>query len=163
MKDGEIEGFLDNVSRDSRTTPAAQNGGFSGEEARREVARCLHCDCRKPQDCKLRRYAQRYDARPTRYRGERSARGGFTKQAQHPDIIYEPGKCINCGLCIQVAAQAGEELGLTFVGRGFDVRVAVPFDRSMAEGLHDAAAAAVKACPTGALAFKDKISEPQSG
>jgi ferredoxin len=160
MKNGEIEGFLGNVSHDSRTTPESDGGGFSEQEARSEAARCLHCDCRKPQDCKLRRYAQQYDAKPTRFRGERRL---FTQQAQHPDIMYEPGKCIDCGLCIQIAAQAGERLGLTFLGRGFDVRVAVPFDRSMAEGLRSAAKQCAQACPTGALAFKDEISELQSG
>jgi len=73
-------------------------------------------------------------------------------------VIYEPGKCIDCGLCIQVATEAGEELGLTFVGRGFDVRVAVPFEHSMAEGLKVTARRCVEACPTGALAFKDESS-----
>ena len=74
---------------------------------------------------------------------------------QHPDVIYEPGKCIDCGICIEIATQAGEQLGLTFVGRGFDVRVAVPFEATLAEGLRQAAAQCVAACPTGALAFKD--------
>jgi NADH dehydrogenase/NADH:ubiquinone oxidoreductase subunit G len=35
------------------------------------------------------------------------------------------------------------------------VRVAVPFNESLAEGLRLAAAQCVAACPTGALAFKD--------
>jgi predicted molibdopterin-dependent oxidoreductase YjgC len=79
----------------------------------------------------------------------------FVQQAQHPQIIYESGKCIDCGLCIQIAAKSGEELGLTFIGRGFDVRVAVPFERSIADGLKESAAKCVAACPTGALAFKE--------
>lgn len=74
---------------------------------------------------------------------------------QHPDVIYEPGKCIDCGICIQTAAKAGEDLGLAFVGRGFDVRVAVPFNRPLAEGLKTAARKCADACPTGALALKD--------
>ncbi len=74
--------------------------------------------------------------------------------ARHAEIVYEPGKCIDCGLCIQIAVAAGERLGLTFVGRGFDVRVAVPLDRSLAEALTRAAADCVAACPTAALAWK---------
>ncbi len=112
--------------------------------------RCLHCDCRKADVCKLKKYSQDYEAKATRYKNHRRL---FTQQLQHPEIIYEAGKCIDCGLCIQTAAREGEELGLTFVGRGFDVRVAVPFDRSIAQALKHSAQQCVNACPTGALAF----------
>ncbi len=152
LKEDEIEIFLNNVSDKSRVQPTADDGGFSDDQARDEAARCLHCDCRKPQTCKLRRYAKEYDAKPSRYQGPRRL---FSQILEHPNVIYEPGKCIDCGICIQTAAKAGEELGLAFVGRGFDVRVAVPFDRSLAEGLKKAASQCVESCPTGALAFKN--------
>ncbi|HLB72830.1 MAG TPA: hypothetical protein VJJ98_02320, partial [Sedimentisphaerales bacterium] len=88
----------------------------------------------------------------SRYQGPRRL---FSQILDHPSVIYEPGKCIHCGICIQIAANAGEKLGLAFVGRGFDVKVAVPFDRSLAEGLKTAARKCAAACPTGALALKD--------
>jgi len=163
LRDGEIEDFLTYADKAERTSPAklgldqnpplagsGKDGGFTDRQARKEATRCLHCDCRKADICKLRQYAQDYGARPTRYKGERRL---FVQHIQHPDVIYEPGKCIDCGLCIQIAAKAGEELGLTFVGRGFDVRVAVPFDRSIAQALKHSADQCVNACPTGALAF----------
>jgi NADH dehydrogenase/NADH:ubiquinone oxidoreductase subunit G len=68
-------------------------------------------------------------------------------------VQYEPGKCINCELCIRIAAESQEGLGLTFVGRGFDVRVGVPFQGTMDEALGPLAAKCVAACPTGALYF----------
>jgi ferredoxin len=147
----EMDVFLRSASDKPRSTPFRPIDGFTRDEARTESLRCLHCDCGKPDSCLLRRYAQAYDARQTRYKAER---GPFVQHTQHPDVIYEPGKCIDCGICIQTASALGERLGLTFVGRGFDVRVAVPFDESLAEGLQVAAAECVKACPTGALAFK---------
>ena len=104
-------------------------------------------------DCKLRQHAQQLQARASRYKGERRA---FVQRIEHPQVIYEPGKCIDCGLCIQIAAASAEQFGLSFVGRGFDVRVEVPFGRSIAEGLNRCAAQCVAACPTGALATRDE-------
>jgi ferredoxin len=157
LKEDEIEKFVAFASKASRLTPNLEirnsKGGFTDDQAKQEAARCLHCDCRKAQSCKLRQYALEYEAHPGRYKSERRL---FEQDTEHPEVIYEPGKCISCGLCVQIAAQAGEPLGLSFVGRGFDVRVTVPFGKSIAEGLTHTARQCVAACPTGALAFKDK-------
>ncbi len=123
--------------------------GFTDTEARQESSRCLHCDCRKPAACKLRRSSAQYEASATRYDGERRL---FEQQVHPAGVVYESGKCIACGICIQIAASRREALGLTFIGRGFAVRVAVPFGRSIAEGLAETAAQCAAACPTGALA-----------
>jgi NADH dehydrogenase/NADH:ubiquinone oxidoreductase subunit G len=154
--EAEMQISLQAASSEPRRKPSGSSGGFTDEEARAEARRCLHCDCRKADACLLRQQAHAYDARQTRYKAERRR---LVQQTQHPDVIYEPGKCIDCGICIQIASQAGEKLGLAFVGRGFDVRVAVPFEESLAEGLKVAAAQCVQACPTGALAFKDGPNE----
>ena len=138
--------------------PAGRIGGaepwrepLTPDQAAAEAARCMHCDCRKPDNCKLRHYAQLCGAGASRHK---CARRPFEQHAQHPKVIYEPGKCITCGLCVQIAGDAGEQLGLAFVGRGFDVRIAVPFNESLAGGLEKVAAECVEACPTGALAMK---------
>jgi len=134
-----------------RLKPAGVGAGFVDAQARAEAQRCLHCDCRKPDSCKLRIHAQTYGAKAARFRG---ARRGFHQQGEHADLIYESGKCIDCGLCIRITEQRREKLGMTFVGRGFDVRVAVPFDRSIEEAFTQTVREVVAACPTGALAFK---------
>ena len=152
LSDSEMPVFLESASPDDRIKPFGIASTFSIDEAKAESLRCLRCDCRKPEDCLLRRYAETYGARQNRYKSDRRL---FVQRTQHPDVIYEPGKCIDCGICIEIATEAGEDLGLTFVGRGFDVRVAVPFEETLADGLRKAAERCVASCPTGALAFKD--------
>ncbi len=150
--DEEMTAMLAAASLDPRVVPSGgEAAGFTSDEARREAPRCLHCDCRKADTCLLRKWSVALGARPTRHSGTRRP---FELHVAHPDVVYEPGKCIACGLCIQVAARRGEALGLTFIGRGFRVRVGVPFNETIAEGLKVAAADCVAACPTGALAFR---------
>ena len=53
----------------------------------------------------------------------------------------------------EITEMAAEPLGLTLIGRGFDVRVAAPFDHPIEEGLRTVAEECVRHCPTGALSF----------
>ncbi|MFC1569903.1 hypothetical protein ACFL4L_06675, partial [bacterium] len=87
------------------------------------------------------------------YKGE--DRSLIEKTIQPGGVIYEPGKCVKCGLCVRITAKSKERLGLAFIGRGFQVKVAVPFDEPLSAGLELTAAACVEACPTGALSFMD--------
>ena len=121
------------------------------EQAQAEAVRCLHCECGKQTTCKLRHYAELYGAKTAKYRGRRRA---LERRQEHPYVTYEPGKCIQCGLCVQVAERHREPLGLTFIGRGFDVRLGVPFNGTLAEALQQAAQACAQICPTGALALR---------
>jgi NADPH-dependent glutamate synthase beta subunit-like oxidoreductase/ferredoxin len=139
------------ASSAGRIVPSDAAAGLTDEEARVEAQRCLHCDCHKLETCRLRKYAEMYGADARHYHGERRR---IERLLQHPDIIFEPGKCILCGLCVQITEQAGEPLGLALVGRGFDTRVSVPFNESLAEALTVATTRCVEACPTGALAWR---------
>ena len=71
-------------------------------------------------------------------------------------VLFESGKCILCGICVKLTEMASEPLGLTFIGRGFDVKVSVPFDGQIEAGLQKVAAECVEHCPTGALVFAEK-------
>jgi formate dehydrogenase major subunit len=125
--------------------------GLGAEDARREAQRCLSCGCRKADCCSVRALAAAHGADPYRFAG---ARRRFSQDLSHPEIVYEPGKCIMCDACVRVAADAGEPLGLSIVGRGFDVSVAVPFGAPLSEGLRTAARRCVEVCPSGALALR---------
>jgi ferredoxin len=156
MDKEELGRFAAGASEELRCDPAAGlEHGLGADEAKVQSGRCLHCDCRGMHTCKLRKYADRYGANPKRYKDAQSQRRRFEQDASHADVVFEPGKCIDCGLCIQIASDAGERLGLTFVGRGFNVRVAVPLDKHLSDALSRVAVECVAACPTAALAFKD--------
>jgi formate dehydrogenase major subunit len=96
-------------------------------------------------------YAKELGANPLRFRGEKR---GYERDTTHPNLIFESGKCIACGICVRIAAQEKERLGLTFVGRGFALKTRAPFGEDLADALKESAEACAKACPTGALIWR---------
>lgn len=142
------EYLKESLSR-SRIYPEITAAGFSPEEAVREAERCLHCDCRAADDCLLRDYSSMYQADQKRFQS--SPRRAMTKHFQTNGIVYEPGKCIKCGICVRLTAKYREKFGLTYIGRGFDIRIGIPFNESLDAALADTAALVAERCPTGAL------------
>jgi NADPH-dependent glutamate synthase beta subunit-like oxidoreductase/ferredoxin len=122
--------------------------GLTANEVMAEAARCMHCDCRKIDNCKLREYSDQYGAVQKRfYYDERKP----VRKVFHDTIVYEPEKCIKCGICVRFTEKYGEPFGFTYIGRGFDVEIGVPFNESLNDGLKKVAEKVADACPTGAL------------
>jgi len=150
---GELRQFLRTANAASAVSPCDRCAGHTRSEAALESSRCLHCDCRSSGNCVLQHYAQTYGVDASRFRAERRQ---FEQQLQPGGIIFEPGKCILCGICVKLTELAAEPLGLTFIGRGFDVQVATPFSAAIQAGLQKVAAECVEHCPTGALVLQSK-------
>lgn len=130
-----------------------ESGGFSDAEAYVAADRCLRCACAKLDSCSLRELAEKFGANPKHFAGTPRE----TKiDDSHPDVILDEGKCISCGICIRLAADYHEALGMSFKGRGFDTRVGGPMGQPLAEALRVAGIAAAEACPTGALSVRKK-------
>lgn len=153
VADTELAEFMRDADAGPRREPVGGASiGFTAAEAATEAQRCLHCDCRKAENCHLRELVERLGAQARRFaEGERAP---VELIRQHPAVVYEPGKCIRCGLCVRLTEQEGEALGLGFVGRGYAMRVSVPFSETLSKALTHSARLVVDACPTGALAWR---------
>jgi len=136
----------------NRVEPKVKARGLDAEQVMEEAARCLHCDCRDLEQCRLRAYSDLYRASQKRFRSDE--RVLCRKRDQHDLVIHEPSKCIKCGICVRITEKYGEQFGLTFIGRGFDVVVDIPFNETLGNGLRKVAAEVAEACPTGAICLK---------
>lgn len=137
----------------TRGSNATLSGHALTGEASHAAGRCWHCHCRAAEDCRLRIFSADYQVDVGEFAGGRRRPFEFIRQPA--GVIFEPGKCISCGICIELAAKAREPLGLTFIGRGFDVKIRVPLAGSLSDALTHVAEDCVRYCPTGALAFED--------
>lgn len=123
-------------------------------KAAQAAGRCWHCDCRAANDCRLRNFSAGYGVDVNAFAGPHRRPFQFIRQPA--GVLFEPGKCISCGICVEIAARARVPLGLTFIGRGFDLRIGSPLDATLGESLSSVADECVAHCPTGALAFEDE-------
>jgi len=163
-----IAAEVSNANPDKAVTPVKPNNGCtSSEEALNEAKRCLNCDCAKATSCKLRDLATEYEAAQSTYKAEKNIAELITyKKTVAGEIVFEPGKCIKCGICVricsavhsscsnQVTQKYPDEVGMTFIGRGITTRVAVPFNDPLEVGLNKSAEKCIAACPTAALSWK---------
>jgi NADPH-dependent glutamate synthase beta subunit-like oxidoreductase len=155
LKPEEQQEYLKEASADMRLTPERGHlEGFTQEEAIKEAKRCMHCDCRKPVTCKLRQYADEYQIDRRTYLSDE--RKTIKIEFNHNLIVYEQEKCIRCGLCIDIVKAEKELVGLAFVGRGFDVRIDIPFNDTMDKAFTKAALLCAESCPTGAISKKEE-------
>jgi NADH dehydrogenase/NADH:ubiquinone oxidoreductase subunit G len=149
----EFSEYLKESVEGKRTFPEkGESSGFSKDEAIAEAKRCLHCDCRAIDNCKLRTYSDQYQVDQKKFKT--SERRHISKYVNHGLVVYEPQKCIKCGICIRLTEKYGEEFGFTYIGRGFDVVVGVPFNEELKKGLTETALKVAKGCPTGAISLK---------
>ena len=148
-----VEYLRESVETDRQNASRGKAIGFRREEAIEEAKRCLHCDCRNPESCKLRDLSDEYGAEQKRFQYDE--RLMVKKELAPQNIIYEPAKCIKCGICVRITQQYQETFGFSFIGRGFDVKIGVPFNESVEKALEKTAELVAEKCPTGALSKTD--------
>jgi ferredoxin len=149
LREHELRDAMTQAVDAPRQQPDPATGAIPAALAELESSRCLHCQCEADRSCTLRKYAAEYGANQRRFQVPRRE---IQRVTVHPGVVYDRAKCIACGLCIQVATAAGEDIGLTYIGRGFDIRIGAPLNESGREALARCADECIDICPTGALA-----------
>ena len=104
---------------------------------------CLHCACLSRDDCRLREIGTELKIKAPRF-GVDSLQPFKAAKRLTGRLIFEPAKCICCGLCVY-----NTEDGFTFKRRGFAMQVIIP-EKSHSHVSEDIASL----CPTGALSLE---------
>lgn len=153
----EFEEYLKEANNKSESSIYTALNPYQHEAAKKEADRCLHCDCRKIDHCLLRIHSDAYEVERRKYL--LSDRNKVVKHFKQGAIVYEPEKCIKCGICVEITNEKKEAFGFTHIGRGFDVKIKAPFGKSVDEALTSTDIECAKACPTGAISLTNKNNE----
>ncbi|MDO9154025.1 MAG: 2Fe-2S iron-sulfur cluster-binding protein [Paludibacter sp.] len=151
-KEEQVEFLKESLNHSGQLKTTDYLIGFTKKQAINEAQRCLHCDCRKKNDCDLRNLSTEYKASQRVYTLDKHKR--MVKNLEHEQIIFESLKCIKCGICIQTAQLSGDKTGFAFSGRGFDVQIAIPVEKNITELSNKTTIDCANNCPTGAIAIK---------
>ena len=112
---------------------------------------CVTCD--KNGACDLQKYAYLYNISGTSYEFE------LSRTAYHDDnpfFLRDDQYCILCGKCVRVCDEIVGANAIDFAGRGFDSRIATPFDDLLVDSTCVFCSSCVQVCPTAALMPKPR-------
>ena len=76
-----------------------------------------------------------FDAKQKRFTGKRRPIA-ILKESDR--VHLDAGKCIQCGLCVQIADDGGEEIGLAYENRGFNTAIVAPLGFNINDALFNA-------------------------
>ena len=115
-------------------------------------SRCQTCT-RSWMDCELQSLANKLSVENVRFEGE---------QKKLPldigvSIVRDPNKCILCRRCVSACKNIQTVAVIDAVNRGFDTKIAAPFDVSLADTPCVNCGQCINYCPVGALHEKNDI------
>ncbi len=122
--------------------------------SRHRVA-CTSCD--RDGTCKLQDYAYRYQADEARFglAERRPARPNYTTNSEA--ILYDPDKCILCGLCVKYCEEVPMAEALTFAGKPGDMEVSTAFGIDLFKSSCVLCGGCIAVCPVDAMVDKKAL------
>jgi ferredoxin len=151
LTSGELCDFCEGYPDTPRIDRSVAVEDLTVAQARREAERCLGCDCAALETCRLHHYAEMYHCDAHRFRDSDRR---FEGRVAGDGVVLELGKCILCGICVQLAREADDAVGLSFLGRSMETRIGPPPGVTLDQALGSAARRCAEACPTGAFTLK---------
>ncbi|MGI9429840.1 MAG: FAD-dependent oxidoreductase [Bythopirellula sp.] len=148
---GELCDFCEGSPNTLRIDDQLRSADLSDQQARDEANRCLDCDCSALDTCGLHHYAAMYQCDAHRFRGSERH---FEGRIEGDNVVLEPGKCILCGICVQLSCAADDAVGLAMLGRSIESRIGPPPGVRLDQALGSASRACADACPTGAITLR---------
>jgi formate dehydrogenase alpha subunit len=112
---------------------------------------CMTCE--KSGACKLEQYAYELGVSASRFQGEEH---DYPLDEANPFIVRDYNKCILCGLCVTACHDVQFVGAIDLTLRGFDTKVAVPYDRWLLDSTCTSCGQCVDVCPVGALVEKTR-------
>lgn len=114
---------------------------------------CLTCEATG--DCKLQEYCYEYGVKEGSYRSENNKNYKIDRKTSQ-FLNYDPNKCILCGKCVAMCSEIQKSHALTIQNRGFESKMATPFEIGFDESTCVSCGNCASVCPTGALRPKKK-------
>ncbi len=110
---------------------------------------CTSCD--KDGACRLQDYAYRYQADEGRFGlpERRPVKPNYATNSEA--ILYDPDKCILCGLCIRYCEEVQKAEALAFAGRLGQIEVSTAFGIDLHESSCVLCGGCVEICPAGTM------------
>ena len=109
---------------------------------------CAHCA--KSGSCELQKIAKHIGAK-LKSKRLKTLQRYLPIDDSHPEFIYDPNKCVLCGICVQTCEDIHGVGSLYLVSRGPETKIAFYGDESRCESCKEC----VVRCPVGVLLLKD--------
>jgi formate dehydrogenase major subunit len=138
--------------------------GFSEEDFKEEVQRCLECGCQDVMNCSLKELSHEYsadkhkliihDVKETFFTDVASP---FPTETENPFIIRNFSKCILCGSCVQACNDIQVNNAIDFGKQGTQTKIIAGADQPLKDSDCVFCGECVQVCPVGALTEKNVI------
>jgi len=116
-------------------------------------ADCLSCP--KNTQCKLQEVANYIGIDEERFERLRKPERTLPLDTSNPFFLYDPNKCVLCGICVRTCDELQGVNAIDFAFRGFSTVVSAFAGRPLAESICESCGECVVRCPVGALIPKN--------